>query len=210
MTMTRAKFITLEGSEGVGKSTQCALLASAIVEELGQALCTTREPGGTALGESIRSMLLDTSLPPMDAMTEVLLMFAARAEHLDKVIQPALNARQWVLCDRFTDASYAYQGGGRGLGADAIAVLENLVQNELRPDLTIILDLDVEVAFSRIEARTQADRFELEKREFFKIVRQTYLERAERFPDRIVIVDAAASVQQVHLEVLDTVRKRLL
>jgi dTMP kinase len=208
--MSTAKFITLEGSEGVGKSTQCALLANAISAEFGRALCVTREPGGTALGESIRSMLLDPTLPPMDAMTEVLLMFAARAEHLSKVIRPALDAGQWVLCDRFTDASYAYQGGGRGLGADAVSILEKVVQKELRPDLTIIFDLDVEVAFGRIESRGQADRFEREKRDFFEKVRQTYLQRAEHFPERVVIVDAAASIQQVHLEVRDIVRKRLL
>jgi dTMP kinase len=208
--MSTAKFITLEGSEGVGKSTQCTLLANAIAGEFGQSLCLTREPGGTALGESVRSILLETTLPPMDAMTELLLMFAARAEHLSKVIRPALNAGQWVLCDRFTDASYAYQGGGRGLGADAISILENLVQNELRPDLTIILDLDVDVAFRRIESRGQTDRFEREKREFFEKVRQVYLRRAKECPDRIVIVDAAASIEQIHGVVRGIVRKRLL
>ena len=208
--MSSAKFITLEGSEGVGKSTQCTLLANAIAGEFGQSLCLTREPGGTALGESVRSILLETTLPPMDAMTELLLMFAARAEHLSEVIRPALNAGQWVLCDRFTDASYAYQGGGRGLGADAISILENLVQNELRPDLTIILDLDVDIAFRRIENRGQTDRFEREKREFFEKVRQVYLRRAKQFPDRIVIVDAAASIEEVHGAVREIVRKRLL
>jgi len=152
----------MEGTEGVGKSTQCTMLAEAIENELGYDTRITREPGGTALGESIRALLLDPELPAMDSFAELLLMFAARAEHLTRVIKPALGRGQWIVCDRFTDATYAYQGGGRELDTAAIAELERLVQGDFRPDLTIVLDLDVDVALTRAARRGAADRFEQE------------------------------------------------
>jgi len=207
--VTRGKFITLEGSEGVGKSTQCRLLAEMISNELGHELITTREPGGCELGESVRSILLDREVPEMHKMTELLLLFAARSEHLDKVIIPALNTGTWVTCDRFTDASYAYQGGGRGIDQQSIAALETLVQQSLRPDLTIVLDLPVDVAFGRVEERGTTDRFEQERRSFFDRVREIYIQRTRLHPSRMVLVDASPSIADVHQEIRRIVTKRL-
>ncbi len=208
--MSQARFITVEGIEGVGKSTQCTLLADALRRDHDCEIELTREPGGTALGESIRSILLDPSLPPMAGTAELLLMFAARAEHLTRVIDPALARGRWVICDRFTDASYAYQGGGRGLDRTSIAALEQLVQAGFSPALTVILDLDVESALQRATLRGKPDRFEQEQRSFFERVRTSYLELAKAWPDRIVVVDAAPSEQVVHAAVLAIVRERLL
>ncbi|HJP35647.1 MAG TPA: dTMP kinase [Gammaproteobacteria bacterium] len=208
--MTEARFITFEGAEGVGKSTQCAMLAEALERERICDIELTREPGGTALGEAIRALLLDPALPAMDGTAELLLMFAARAEHLGRVIRPALAQGRWVICDRFTDATYAYQGGGRSLDTAAIATLESLVVGDFSPDLTIVLDLDVEVALERAARRAKLDRFEKEKPAFFERVRQTYLQRAAAYPERIVVVDAGPDAHTVHTAVIDCVRGRLI
>jgi len=207
--VSQAKFITLEGTEGVGKSTQCSMLATAIEKEFSVDAQVTREPGGTLLGESIRSILLDPNIPAMDGAAELLLMFAVRAEHLAKVIKSALADDRWVICDRFTDATYAYQGGGRGLEKKIISELETIVQKGFIPDLTVLLDLDVGVALKRVAKRGEADRFEQERREFFERVRATYLQLAAAYPERIVLVDAAPAVDVVHRAVMDAVRERL-
>jgi len=208
--MSRAKFVTLEGIEGVGKSTQCTLLAEALRRDFDRDVELTREPGGTALGESVRTILLDPSLPPMDGTAELLLMFAARAEHLAQVIKPALAQERWVICDRFTDATYAYQGGGRLLNRVTIAVLEQLVQQGFRPDLTVVLDLDVALAMQRAAARGKPDRFEQEKLGFFERVRASYLQLAQAWPERIVVIDAAPTAEAVHAAIMAAVSERLL
>ena len=194
------RFITVEGGEGVGKTTQLAFIRE-YLEQAGHWVVLTREPGGTALGEEIRSLLLGHRHDGMAPATETLLMFAARAEHLERVIRPALAAGRWVLCDRFTDATYAYQGGGRGLPPERIAVLEDWVQGELRPDLTLLFDLPVAAGLQRAGRRGAADRFEREKADFFERVRAAYLERAWRDPDRHRIVNAARPVETVRTEV---------
>jgi dTMP kinase len=208
--VTQAKFITLEGTEGVGKSTQCLMLAEAFQRNFKFDVKLTREPGGTVLGESIRTILLDPALPPMDGTAELLLMFAARAEHLAEVIKPTLAEGCWVLCDRFTDATYAYQGGGRSLDTEAISALERLVQQGFTPDLTVVLDLDVDLALTRAARRGEPDRFEQEKRSFFERVRATYLQLAAACPDRIVVVDATPAVEVVHTAIINIVRERLM
>jgi dTMP kinase len=190
------RFITLEGIEGVGKTTQVGAVAEAL-RAAGHAVVVTREPGGTALGERVRAVLLDRALPAMASMTELLLVFAARAEHLDKVIRPALAAGQWVVCDRFTDATYAYQGGGRGLSQAHIERLEILVQDGLQPDLTLLLDAPVEVALGRARARGEGDRFETERAEFFARIRDTYLARAAADPGRFRLIDASPAPEMV-------------
>jgi dTMP kinase len=189
-------FITLEGPEGAGKSTNRDYLAERL-GELGFDVLLTREPGGTPLAERIRELLLAPSAEPMAADTELLLVFAARAQHLAQVIRPALARGCVVLCDRFTDATYAYQGGGRGLPQARIATLENFVQGELRPDLTLVFDLPVEIGLARAAARGQLDRFEREARSFFEAVRQTYLQRAAAEPQRYRILDAAQPLERV-------------
>lgn len=189
-------FITLEGPEGAGKSTNREYLAAKLRAE-GIEVLLTREPGGTPLAERIRELLLAPSDESMHADTELLLVFAARAQHLAQVIRPALARGEIVLCDRFTDATYAYQGGGRGVSHQRIAALENFVQGELRPDLTLIFDLPVEVGLARATARGRLDRFEQEGRTFFDAVRSTYLKRASAEPDRYRLVDAALSLPQV-------------
>ncbi|MGR9073314.1 MAG: dTMP kinase [Gammaproteobacteria bacterium] len=185
----KAKFITLEGGEGAGKSTNLAYIKR-FLEEKGRRTVVTREPGGTVLAEKIRSLLLDAHEEIYSDKTELLLMFAARAQHLNNVILPALSRGQWVICDRFTDATYAYQGGGRGLNYSVIEQLENLVQGDFRPDLTLLLDMPVEKGILRAMARGDPDRFEVEKLDFFHRVRTAYLKQAERFPRRIKIVNA--------------------
>jgi dTMP kinase len=190
------RFVTLEGIEGVGKSTQCAVVAEEL-RALGHPVVLTREPGGTALGEGIRALLLDESLPPMSSMAELLLIFAARAEHLEKVIRPALAAGQWVVCDRFTDATYAYQGGGRGLSVSGIEILESLVQGVLRPDLTLLLDAPVDLALTRARSRGTGDRFESERTDFFGRIRDAYLHRARTEAGRFRVVDASPAIDVV-------------
>lgn len=193
-------FITLEGPEGAGKSTNREYLAERLREQ-GIDVLLTREPGGTPLAERIRELLLDPSDEPMAADTELLLVFAARAQHLQQVIRPALAKGSVVLCDRFTDATYAYQGGGRGLSIERIAQLEQFVQAELRPDLTLIFDLPVEVGLARAAARGRLDRFEQEGRGFFEAVRQAYLQRAAQAPQRYRVLDAGQTLAQVQADI---------
>jgi len=202
----RGLFITIEGGEGVGKSTNIAVLEDCL-RERGIAYRLTREPGGTALAEAIRGLLLDVGDEPVAPVTELLLMFAARAQHIQEVIEPALVRGEWVLCDRFTDATYAYQGGGRGLPRDWVAQLEDLVQGELRPDLTLLLDAPVAVGMARANGRGELDRFEREELAFFERVRQCYLERASAEPGRFRVIDTdrdlaeiAADLRQVMAE----------
>ncbi len=189
-------FITLEGPEGAGKSTNRDYLAARLREQ-GVDVVMTREPGGTPLAERIRELLLAPSEERMAVDTELLLMFAARAQHLAEVIRPALARGAVVLCDRFTDATYAYQGGGRGLPVERIAILEAFVQGELRPDLTLVFDLPVEVGLARAAARGRLDRFEQEGQAFFEAVRQAYLQRAGQQPQRYRLLDAAQSLSAV-------------
>jgi dTMP kinase len=189
-------FITLEGPEGAGKSTNREYLAERLRAD-GLDVVLTREPGGTPLAERIRELLLAPSDETMCVDTELLLMFAARAQHLAQVIRPALARGAVVLCDRFTDATYAYQGGGRGLSQERIAQLETFVQGTLRPDLTLVFDLPVEVGLARASARGRLDRFEQEGRAFFEAVRGAYLARAAAAPSRYRVVDAGQSLAQV-------------
>ncbi len=189
-------FITLEGPEGAGKTTNREFLAERL-RTAGHEVLLTREPGGTPLAERIRELLLAPSDEPMATDTELLLMFAARAQHLDQVIRPALAAGKVVLCDRFTDATYAYQGGGRGVSEARIAVLEDFVQGTLRPDLTLVFDLPVDVGLARAAARGRLDRFEQEGPAFFEAVRQTYLRRAALNPQRYRIIDAGQPLVDV-------------
>lgn len=198
--MKKGVFITLEGGEGAGKSTQLAYLRQRL-EAAGVTLHVTREPGGTPLGERIRELLLDHRQTDMASDTELLLMFAARAQHLAERIRPALAAGEWVLCDRFTDATYAYQGGGRGIDPRRIAVLEDWVQGTLRPDLTLLLDLPVDVGMARANGRGELDRFEREQQAFFERVRAAYLAQAQREPGRYRVLDAAQSVDDVQRQI---------
>lgn len=196
-----ARFITLEGGEGAGKSTSLAAIAE-FFEARGIAHLLTREPGGTALGEAVRALLLGDAEPGIDPLAELLLMFAARAQHLAQVIRPALAAGVWVICDRFTDASYAYQGGGRQLGEAPVAALEQLVQGDLRPDLTLILDLDPRVGLARIDGRALPDRFEREQLAFFERVRAQYRLRAAADPGRCRLIDADQTPERVRQALL--------
>jgi dTMP kinase len=190
------RFITLEGIEGAGKSTQLAVIKE-VLEQRGISVLATREPGGTEIGERIRDLLLDSSSRGMAADTELLLMFAARAEHIARTIRPAMERGTWVLCDRFTDATYAYQGGGRGLGGSRISLLEDYVQGPLRPDLTLVFDLPVAKGLARAARRSGPDRFEAETARFFERVRVAYLDLAERHPRRIRVIDAEAPQAEV-------------
>ena len=201
-------FITLEGPEGAGKSTNREYLAECLRAQ-GVEVLLTREPGGTPLAERIRELLLAPTDEIMCADTELLLMFAARAQHLEAVIRPALRRDVVVLCDRFTDATYAYQGGGRGLSFERIGILEDFVQGTLRPDLTLVFDLPVEIGLSRAAARGQLDRFEQEGRAFFEAVRKTYLQRASAAPSRYKVIDAGQSLALVQQQ-LDRLLPELL
>lgn len=196
------RFITVEGIEGVGKSTNLGFVANEL-RRAGHAVVETREPGGTSLGERIRDLLLgpETRITPL---TELLLMFAARATHLDEVIRPALSSGKWVVCDRFTDASYAYQGGGRGLPATTINALATVVQGDLRPDLTLLLDAPLQVSAERQAGRGRRDRFEQETTEFFQRVRQAYLDLAARDPARIRLIDAGRPLADVQEDIRRT------
>lgn len=198
--MTRGKFITIEGGEGAGKSTNIPFIES-YLREKGIDLVMTREPGGTPLSERIREILLDKNETAMSDDTELLLMFAARAQHLDQLIRPALQQGKWVICDRFTDATYAYQGGGRGIEFERIAQLEDWVQGSLRPDLTIIFDLPVEMGMERAGKRSDPDRFEQENLDFFQRVRQCYLDRAHAAPERYAIIDASPNLDAVQASI---------
>lgn len=205
--MKQGKFITLEGIDGAGKSTQLAWIVE-LLQRAGLQAVVTREPGGTELGERLRAVLLDKSMT-MHAETEALLMFAARREHLDKVILPALAQGQWVISDRFTDASFAYQGGGRGLDTGKLEILEHWVQGALQPDLTLYFDVSVEVGQQRVSQIKAADRFEKERGDFFQRVRAAYLDRAQQFSSRIKIIDSSQSLAQVKAAVEQTLQPLL-
>ncbi|MCP1676298.1 dTMP kinase [Natronocella acetinitrilica] len=201
MTAARGRFIVLEGIEGAGKSTAMASVQS-LLQGLGYRLEVTREPGGTDLGESIRELLLTHRRDGMHDDTEALLMFAARAENLARRIRPALERGDWILCDRFTDATYAYQGAGRGLSMERIAALEQWVQGDLRPDLVLVLDVPADVGLARAASRGgPADRFESEQWEFFERVRACYLERAAQSPERYRVVNTDQPIEQVRADV---------
>ena len=193
--MTPSKFITLEGIDGAGKSTHLAWLEN-FLQGRGLTVVVTREPGGTPLGEKLRALLLDSS-QVMHPETEALLMFAARREHLDKLILPALEQGKWVISDRFTDASFAYQGGGRGLATNRLDDLEWWVQGEFQPDLTLYFDVSVELGRQRVNAIKTADRFEKEQDEFFRRVREAYLQRAHKFPQRIRLINSNQPLEKV-------------
>jgi dTMP kinase len=201
----RGKFITLEGGEGVGKSTNLAYLQDFLCAK-NIPVIITREPGGTPLAERLRELLLANGSEAIAPTAELLLMFAARAQHIRHVIEPALAKGEWVLCDRFTDATYAYQGGARHMEMSTIAWLENLVQGALRPDLTLLLDAPVETGLARArERRGEPDRFETEKHRFFEEVRQAYLRQAELHPERIRIIAADRPLPEVQAALADAV-----
>lgn len=202
----RGRFITFEGGEGAGKSSNVQLTA-AFLGERGVEVVVTREPGGTPLAEDIRNLLLAPRDEVMQADTELLLMFAARAQHVGALIRPALARGAWVLSDRFVDASYAYQGGGRGLSINRIAELEQLVLAELRPDLTLLFDVPVEVGLARAGKRGDLDRIEREDMAFFQRIRDSYLSRAAAEPGRFQVLDAAAPLTEVQARLLDTLQR---
>ena len=193
-------FITFEGVEGGGKTTNINFIVKEL-QAVGVKVLLTREPGGTKVSEAIREILLSKDLPSMHQDTELLLMFAARAEHLHNKILPALEQGTWVLCDRFTDASYAYQGGGRGIAMDRIATLENWVQGDCRPDYTFLFDLNAETGLSRVRSRGETDRIEQENIDFFNRIRAKYLEMAEQYSHRYRIIDAQVVLPQVQQQV---------
>ena len=195
----RGKFITIEGTEGVGKTTNIQFIQNWLESKQLAYLCT-REPGGTPLAEQILELLLAPLEELVCYTAELLLMFAGRAQHLNQVIEPALTEGAWVLCDRFTDATYAYQGAGRGMGTSLIAELELIVHGSLRPDLTLILDIPVELGLKRASERSDPDRFEQEKTEFFDLVRNGYLDIARKHPDRCVVIDASQPLELVQRE----------
>ena len=223
----RGRFLSIEGVDGVGKSTQLPTLRDWL-HGIGARTLTTREPGGTPLGEALREVLLDPRYTGMSAVAELLVMFAARAEHLAKVISPAIGEGSWVLCERFTDATFAYQGGGRDVDSARIAALEETVQGDIHPDLVLVLDLPVEIGLARaarrrlaaaIAAETRpeagvggdsADRFERENVEFFRRVREVYLERAHAQPERYAVIDASADAATVGERMIREIRERLL
>jgi dTMP kinase len=202
------KFITLEGGEGAGKTT-CMEHVEQRIRDAGIDLVVTREPGGTRIGEKIRELLLDRGNFDILDDTELMLMFAARCQHLNERIRPALEADSWVLCDRFTDATYAYQGGGRGIPKERIAVLEGWVQQGMKPDLTLLLDLPVETGLQRAGQRSKPDRFESENIAFMHNMRSVYLEIANSEPDRVRIIDASQELDRV-LAQIDLVLQELL
>ena len=197
----KAKFITLEGIDGAGKSTHLNWLAERLRGQ-GKKVLVTREPGGTPLGEALRELLLHQA---MHLETEALLMFAARREHLDKVIIPALREGTWVISDRFTDASFAYQGGGRGLDEAKLKILEQWVQQDLQPDLTLLFDVTLEVSRKRLSGNASLDRFEQEKQDFFQRVRDAYLKRAAQFPERIRVIDSGRTLNEIQVDLEDVI-----
>ncbi len=206
--MIRGKFITLEGGEGVGKSTNLLFIKS-YLQEHDIPVVVTREPGGTTLAEKIRKLLLDNDSEAVSETTELLLIFAARAQHIKHVIEPALAQGTWVICDRFTDATYAYQGGGRNMRISTIETLENWVQGSLRPDLTILLDAPVEIGLERAWQRSAFDRFESEKTNFFEQVRRAYLLQLELNPERIKLIKANQPLIDVQKALIDLIQPLL-
>lgn len=209
MQKERGLFITIEGVEGVGKSTNIETIHE-FLNQNNIDHVVTREPGGTLIAEKIRELLLQVQEEKLTGLSELLLVFAARAQHIDTLIEPALAAGKWVICDRFTDATYAYQGGGRGLDKAKIAELETMVQQHLRPDLTIILDLDPQMGMERAAKRGSLDRFEQEELKFFNDVRRCYLDIAEAQPERCVVVDASQDLQQVKSNLLQLLDEKLM
>ncbi|MBT3195832.1 MAG: dTMP kinase [Candidatus Ruthia sp.] len=204
--MKKGKFITIDGVEGAGKSTQIDFICE-YLKAKGIQVVLTREPGGTKVGEKIRELLLSNSTGDMHADTELMLMFAARNEHIQNKIMPALEQGDWVLSDRFTDSSYAYQGGGRGLDINRISQLESWVMQDFTPDMTLLLDVPVEIGMSRVESRGKKDRIEMEKMDFFDRVRQAYIARSKEFPDRIKLIDSSKTIEHTTEQiatVLDT------
>jgi dTMP kinase len=195
--MATGKFITFEGIDGAGKSTHVGSVAEQLRAQ-GRTVITTREPGGTALGEKLRALLLEE---PMHLETEALLMFASRREHIAQVIEPALARGDWVISDRFTDASFAYQGGGRKLSLDKLSVLEQWVHPHLQPDLTLLFDVPLEVARQRLDANRTLDKFEKEKEAFFSATREVYLQRAAQFPERIRVIDSTQPIELVSMQI---------
>lgn len=195
----KGKFITIDGVEGAGKSTQIDFIRQ-YLKEKDINVVLTREPGGTEIGEKIRALLLSNNLN-MHSDTELLLMFAARNEHIHAKILPALERGDWVLSDRFTDASYAYQGGGRGLDVERIAELESWVLQDFTPDMTLLLDVPIEIGIQRVESRGKKDRIELEDMAFFQRVRQAYIDRAAEFPQRIKLIDSAKTPEHTHQQI---------
>jgi len=206
--MPKGYFISLEGGEGAGKSTQNKRIVKWLSEQ-GHVVIETREPGGTVISEQIRQLLLDTRNAGLDPVAELLLMFAARSQLVQEVIRPALAEGKVIVCDRFTDASYAYQGGGRQLGAETVASLEKLVLGDLRPDLTLLFDLPVETGMQRVAGRGAADRFEAESVRFFERVRNAYLARAAADPNRFQVIDASANEDEVWEQVRKILQTRL-
>jgi dTMP kinase len=212
----RGRFITFEGLDGCGKSTHLERLAGVLQNE-GLEILTTREPGGTDIGERVRSILLDSRTRGMAPLTELALMFGSRAQQISEVILPAMNRGAWVLCDRYTDSSEAYQGAGRQLGVDAVLTLHRVICLGLQPDLTLLLDNDVAASLARARRRNLAtegdgdeNRFEQENRAFYERVHQQFLAVARREPERVAVIDARRPMETVHKEVLATVRERLL
>ena len=206
--MPKGYFISLEGGEGAGKSTQNKRIVKWLSEQ-GHVVIETREPGGTVISEQIRQLLLDTRNAGLDPVSELLLMFAARSQLVQEVIRPALADGKVIVCDRFTDASYAYQGGGRQLGAETVASLEKLVLGDLRPDLTLLFDLPVQTGMQRVAGRGATDRFEAESVRFFERVRNAYLARAAADPSRFRVIDASGNEDQVWEQVRKILQTRL-
>ena len=206
--MNRGIFITIEGVEGVGKSTNIEFIKK-YLDNLNIDYLVTREPGGTLLAENIRDLLLSIDDDSPVELCELLLIFSARAQHIEKVIEPALKGGTWVICDRFTDATYAYQGGGRGMNAKLISELETMVQGSLRPDLTIILDLDPETGLSRAKNRGELDRFEREHVDFFMKVREVYLQIATNYPERCAVINAGNELDEVSRDIELLLKTRL-
>ena len=209
MRKNRGFFITIEGVEGVGKSTNINTIKGYLTQKKIDFIIT-REPGGTLLAEKIRNLLLEVNNDEkLSELSELLLIFASRAQHLEKLIKPALTKGKWVICDRFTDATYAYQGEGRGLDWGKISQLEELVQEHLRPDLTIILDLDPRLGLERAKGRGELDRFEQEKMEFFTKVRTAYLKIAAADPERCIVIDASSELAEVSALLLNALDNKL-
>ncbi len=202
--MNRGRFITVEGLEGTGKSTNLTLIET-LIRKHGHNVLATREPGGTRTGEKVRAILLDKEEREMTAMTELLLMYAARRQHVEEVIEPALASGTWVISDRFTDSSYAYQGGGRQLGSKRVADLDSYVLGDFVPDLTIVLDLDISTGLARATKGGVADRFEREQQEFFERVRRVFLERGRG--DRYCIIDTGRAIDQVQAELIAIIER---
>ncbi|EIF43249.1 thymidylate kinase [gamma proteobacterium BDW918] len=207
-TPAKGRFITVEGTEGVGKSTNIAFICQ-LLDAAGIPYIVSREPGGTPLAEEIRNTLVAPREETMCELTELLLVFAARAQHINQVIVPALARGEWVLCDRFTDATFAYQGWGRGLSTDVIASLETMVQGVLRPDCTVLLDAPVDVGMARASERGDLDRFEQEKHDFFEKVREGYLARVAAEPQRFKLIDASADLASVQGDIAAALKPQL-